>query len=216
MAGKRKIDGDGDSEGFGVPPLHRIGGADRRGHRPVQIREDVRPRNVGADSHGSSDHGEAVEGRSPMGVAPESGVKDLWMPQSGSDLSIYKQMLRLGAIKPYEMPQGMERLAHHVMGMMEMAQASGRMRDAIKCVEILRMLQADNRAMAVEMDKIERLDAGKPTTITGQVSPEVADRIKRIVSTQRSRSVPANTEDTNVGSTSEDGTARPDSSAGRD
>lgn len=138
------------------------------------------------------------------------------MPQSGSDLSIYKQMLRLGAIKPYEMPQGMERLAHHVMGMMEMAQASGRMRDAIKCVEILRMLQADNRAMAVEMDKIERLDAGKPTTITGQVSPEVADRIKRIVSTQRSRSVPANTEDTNVGSTNEDGAARLDRSAGRD
>lgn len=150
-----------------------------------------------------------------MGVAPESGVKELWLPQSGADLSIYKQMLRLGAIKPYEMPQGMERLAHHVMDMMQMAQASGRMRDAIKCVEILRMLQADNRAMAVEMDKIDRLDAGKPTTITGQVSPEVADRIKRIVSTQRARVVPANTETPNVGSTGEDGFAGADSGAGQ-
>lgn len=215
MAGKRKTDRDGDSEGSGVPPLHRIGGADRRSDRPTQVRQDVRPGNVGADPHGASDRGEAREGGSAMGVAPESGVKELWLPQSGADLSIYKQMLRLGAIKPYEMPQGMERLAHHVMDMMQMAQASGRMRDAIKCVEILRMLQADNRAMAVEMDKIDRLDAGKPTTITGQVSPEVADRIKKIVSTQRARVIPTNTETPNVGSTGEDGTARPDSGAGQ-
>jgi hypothetical protein len=142
-------------------------------------------------------------------------VKELWLPQSGSDLSIYKQMLRIGAIKPYEMPQGMERLAHHVMDMMQMAQASGRMRDAIKCVEILRMLQSDNRAMAVEMDRIERLDSGKPTTITGQVSTEVADRIKKIVSTQRAR-IPANTENHDVRGEGQDGTEGADSGAGRD
>lgn len=215
MAGKRKTDRDGDSEGSGVPPLHRIGGADRRSDRPTQVRQDVRPGNVGADPHGPSDRGEAREGGSAMGVAPESGVKELWLPQSGADLSIYKQMLRLGAIKPYEMPQGMERLAHHVMDMMQMAQASGRMRDAIKCVEILRMLQADNRAMAVEMDKIDRLDAGKPTTITGQVSTEVADRIKRIVSTQRARPASTNTEDTDVRGESKDGSAGADSGAGQ-
>jgi hypothetical protein len=150
-----------------------------------------------------------------MGLAPESGVKELWLPQSGSDLSIYKRMLRIGAIKPYEMPQGMERLAHHVMDMMQMAQASGRMRDAIKCIEILRMLQSDNRAMAVEMDRIDRLDSGKPTTITGQVSTEVADRIKRIVSTQRARPASTNTEDTNVGGTSEDDAPGADSGAGQ-
>jgi hypothetical protein len=143
-------------------------------------------------------------------------VKELWLPQSGSDLSIYKQMLRIGAIKPYEMPQGMERLAHHVMDMMQMAQASGRMRDAIKCVEILRMLQSDNRAMAVEMDRIERLDSGKPTTITGQVSTEVADRIKKIVSTQRARVTPTNTENHDVRGESQDGTEGADSGAGRD
>lgn len=216
MAGKRKTDGDGDSEGSGVPPLHRIGGSDRRGHRPDQVRQDVRSGNVGADPHGASDCGEAGEVGPAMGVASKSGVKELWLPQSGSDLSIYKRMLRIGAIKPYEMPQGMERLAHHVMDMMQMAQASGRMRDAIKCIEILRMLQSDNRAMAVEMDRIDRLDSGKPTTITGQVSPEVADRIKKIVSTQRARVIPTNTETPHVGSTSEDGTTRPDSSAGRD
>lgn len=215
MAGKRKTDGNGDSEGSGVPPLHRIGGADRRGHRPVQIREDVRSGDVGVDPHGTSNRGEAGKGGEAMGVAPESGVKELWLPQSGSDLSIYKQMLRIGAIKPYEMPQGMERLAHHVMDMMQMAQASGRMRDAIKCVEILRMLQSDNRAMAVEMDRIERLDSGKPTTITGQVSTEVADRIKKIVSTQRAR-IPTNTENHDVRGEGKDGTEGADSGAGRD
>lgn len=215
MAGKRKTDGHGDASRSGVPPLHRDGGEDRRGDRPNQVRQDVRAGNVGADPHGSPDRGAAGKGGADVGVAPESGVKELWLPQSGSDLSIYRHMLRIGAIKPYEMPEGMERLAHHVMDMMQMAQASGRMRDAIKCVEILRMLQSDNRAMAVEMDRIERLDSGKPTTITGQVSPEVADRIKRIVSTQRSRSVPANTEDTHVGSTSEDRDEGADSGTGR-
>jgi hypothetical protein len=215
MAGKRKVDGDGDSEGSGVPPLHRIGGSDRRGDRPDKVRQDVRSGDVGAHPHGASDRGDTGEGGSPMGLAPESGVKELWLPQSGSDLSIYKRMLRIGAIKPYEMPQGMERLAHHVMDMMQMAQASGRMRDAIKCIEILRMLQSDNRAMAVEMDRIDRLDSGKPTTITGQVSTEVADRIKRIVSTQRARPASTNTEDTNVGGTSEDDASGADSGAGQ-
>ena len=215
MAGKRKTDGHGDSARSGVPPLHRDGGENRRGDRPNQVRQDVRAGNVGADPHGASDRGAAGQGGSDLGVAPESGVKELWLPQSGSDLSIYKQMLRIGAIKPYEMPQGMERLAHHVMDMMQMAQASGRMRDAIKCVEILRMLQSDNRAMAVEMDRIERLDSGKPTTITGQVSTEVADRIKKIVSTQRAR-IPTNTENHDVRGEGQDGTEGANSGAGRD
>jgi hypothetical protein len=119
---------------------------------------------------------------------------NLWLPQDGADLSIYKRMLMSGAIKPFEMPKGIEQLAQHVMQMMEMAQASGRIRDAMKCAEILRHLAADNRSMAVEIDRIDRLDAGKPTTISSQVSPDVQDRIKRIVATQKARSVSANTE----------------------
>lgn len=119
---------------------------------------------------------------------------NLWMPQDGSDLSIYKKMLLDGAIRPFDMPKGIEQLAQHVMQMMEMAQASGRIRDAMKCAEILRHLAADNRSMAVEIDRIDRLDAGKPTTISSQVAPDVQDRIKRIVATQKARSVTANTE----------------------
>lgn len=110
---------------------------------------------------------------------------DLFLPQDGHDLSIYKRMLAVGAIKPYLMPKGVERLAEHVMRMFEIATASGRMRDAIKCIEILRALMNDNRSMALEVDKVDRLDAGKPTAISGQVSPEVEQRIKRIISTQR-------------------------------
>jgi hypothetical protein len=137
-----------------------------------------------------------------MDVAGRDRV-NLFLPQHGSDLTIYKRMLRAGAIRPYEMPEGIERLAEHLMKMLEVAQASGRNRDAIKCIEILRMLQADNRAMALELDKIERLDAGKPTTISGQVAPEVQDRIRRIVSTQRARSIPAQ-EESNDGSRKDD------------
>lgn len=116
---------------------------------------------------------------------------DLWLPQDGADLTIYKRMLAVGAIRPYLMPEGVERIAQHVMQMLEMAQASGRMRDAIKCIEILRSLMADNRAMAMEVDKVDRLDAGKPTAISGQLSSDAQERIKRIISTQRA----INTED---------------------
>jgi hypothetical protein len=100
-------------------------------------------------------------------------------------------MLAVGAIRPYLMPEGVERIAQHVMQMLEMAQASGRMRDAIKCIEILRSLMADNRQMAIEVDKVDRLDAGKPTAISGQLTSDAQERIKRIISTQRA----INTED---------------------
>lgn len=113
---------------------------------------------------------------------------NVWLPQDRSDLGIYKKMLSRGAIRPFEMPEGIERLAERVMMMMEMAQESGRLRDAMKAAEILRMLAADNRDIALQLDRIERLDAGKPTQINGQVSTEAQDRIKRIVSTQRSLS----------------------------
>jgi hypothetical protein len=195
MAGRRETDGKGDSARPGVPPLHRDGGRDRRGHSSNQVREDMRAGDVGADTSRTSDRRGPARATPPVDVAPVDEVK-LWLPSHGSDLSIYKRMLRLGAIKPYAMPDGIERLAEHLMQMLEMAQASGRNRDAIKCIEILRLLQADNRALALELDKIERLDAGKPTSISGQVAPEVQDRIKRIVSTQRMR---ANTETNNAG-----------------
>lgn len=118
------------------------------------------------------------------------------MPESSGDLGIYKRMLMQGAIRPFEMPDGIEKLAEQVMRMMNMAQESGRLRDAMKAAEILRMLAADNRTMALEVDRLDRLDAGKPTQIHGQMAPEVQDRIKRIVSVQRAR---ANTEANDVG-----------------
>ena len=128
---------------------------------------------------------------------------DLWLPEDGADLSIYKRMLKVGAIRPFAMPDGVERLADHVMRMLEIAQSSGRMRDAIKCIEILRMLMQDNRQIALEVDKVDRLDAGKPTSISSQVPTEVQDRIKRIISTQRARPVIANTETPHDGQPSE-------------
>jgi hypothetical protein len=115
----------------------------------------------------------------------ESPAVRIFMPQDAGDLSIYKQMLAMGRIKPYEMPEQMGKLAERVMDLMEIAQSTGRIREAMKAAEILRMLAADNRALAVELDRIERLDQGKPTAISGQVDPETQARIKRIVSTQR-------------------------------
>lgn len=139
---------------------------------------------------------------------------NLFLPQDGSDLSIYKQMLQRGAIRPYEMPNGVERLAERVMKLMEIAEESGRTRDAMKAAEILRQLMNDNRAIAVELDKIDRLDAGKPTNISGQIDPERAARIKRIVSTQRPK---ANTETTDVGRRDETGSGdRGGDAVGRD
>ena len=131
----------------------------------------------------------------------------LFMPESGSDLSIYHQMLSRGAIRPFEMPEGIERLAARVMRLMEIAEEGGRTRDALKAAEILRAFAADNRAIAVEFDKIMRLDAGKPTSISQQLDPEAQARIRRIVSTQRARS---NTE------AQDDGTRRQDSPGGHE
>jgi hypothetical protein len=120
----------------------------------------------------------------------------MFLPQQSGDLGIYKRMLEKGVIRPYQMPDGIERLAEHVMRMMHMAQEAGRLRDAMKAAEILRMLATDNRSIALEVDRLDRLDAGKPTQIHGQVAPEVQDRIKRIVSVQRART---NTEANHVG-----------------
>lgn len=112
---------------------------------------------------------------------------NLFMPTDGADLSIYKRMLEKGIVRPFEMPDGVEQLASRVMRLMEIAEETGRTRDALKAAEIVRMLMADNRAIALELDKIVRLDAGKPTSIAGHVDPQQADRIKRIISTQRAR-----------------------------
>lgn len=187
MAAKRNPDRERNPKGPRVPPLHIDGGSDRRDDSANEVRKAVRPLDESSTNPRISDKGNTnSNGKgSTVGVAPVSRPVNLWMPMDTQDLSIYKRMLLGGHIRPFEMPEGVEKLANHVMEMMTMAQASGRMREAIKCIEILRLLSADNRAIAVELDRIDRLDAGKPTSITGQIAPEVQDRIKRIVSTQR-------------------------------
>lgn len=194
MASERKADGSRAAQRSGSPAPSRDKGMDGRGGVPPSPRKVVQGDLPSTDQARPSDSGDS--GTEGAGMAMGSRG-NLWLPQDGSDLSIYKKMLACGAIRPYQMPDGIEKLANHLMSMLEMAHASGRVRDAVKCIELLRMLASDNRQMALEIDKVDRLDAGKPTQITGAVAPEVADRIKRIVSTQRARILPANTEATN-------------------
>lgn len=202
MAGKRKTDGKGDASGPRVPPLPRDRGRDRQHDRPDQVRDGVRRGDEVPDGPRASDRPREerdadTQGRDAVVVGRRGDSVNLFLPQDGQDLSIYKQMLQRGAIRPYEMPNGIERLAERVEKLMQIAEESGRSRDAMKAAEILRHLMNDNRAIAVEFDKIQRLDAGKPTSISGQIDPERAARIKRIVSTQRPRT---NTETTDGGS----------------
>lgn len=135
-----------------------------------------------------------TQGLSPVHMDPKPVI---WMPQTTGDLGIYRRMLERGLIQPFKMPAEMSRLADRVMEMMVVAQESGRIREAMKAAEILRMLAADNRDIALELDRIDRLDAGRPTAIQGQVSTESQERIRRIVSVQRSST---NTEAGHVGS----------------
>lgn len=137
---------------------------------------------------------------------------NLFLPKDRHDLSIYKQMLAAGVIRPYAMPGQVERLAEHLLEMLDAARIAGRPRDALKCIEILRQLNRDNREMATELDRIERLDAGKPTQISGQVAPETVERIKRIVSTQRARAL--NTEANDVAGSRGADQEAPDRGAG--
>jgi hypothetical protein len=132
---------------------------------------------------------------SPMGVDSPKADVTMFDPKTSSDLNIYLSMLKHGHIRPYTMPQETERLAERLLRMMVAAEEMGRYRDAMKCIELLRALQNDNRAMAVEFDRITRLEAGKPTSISTRVDDEQAARIKRIISTQRR----VNTEATDVG-----------------
>lgn len=212
MAERSPTDGQGIPQRSGGSAPHRDSRVGGRGRVPAPVRKDARSDLPRADEARASHQGDPDAAGS--GVVVGSGG-DLWLPENGADLSIYKRMLKVGAIRPFTMPQGVERLADHVMGMLEVAQASGRMRDAIKCIEILRMLMTDNRQIALEVDKIDRLDAGKPTSISSQVSNEVQDRIKRIISTQRARPLPENTEDTNDGSTRKDAAEGVGDGAGR-
>jgi len=207
MAGHRKADGDGGSEGprGAVPPGDRR--RDRRHGGKAEVRQVDPSRDPRHDPPGSPNTDGAIrEGAAPLEIPVDpSRAVNLFMPETNGDLGIYKRMIRRGAIRPFEMPDGIERLADRVMEMMHMAQESGRLRDAMKAAEILRMLAADNREIALQLDKIDRLDAGKPTQISGQVSTEAQDRIKRIVSTQRSM---ANTEGKHAGSEDGSGAAR--------
>ncbi len=196
MARKRQIDWQGNSSRSRGSALPRDGGGDRHGDQPRQVRGEVPRSGVVSDAARASDRRDADKpideegnGAKEMGMA--SRPVRLFLPEGRDDLSIYQRMIRDGAVKPFLMPDGIEKLAERVMRLMEIAEETGRYRDAMKAAEILRGLVSDNRALAVELDKIERLDAGKPTSISGQVDAEVAARIKKIVSTQRAR---ANTE----------------------
>lgn len=145
--------------------------------------------------HGASNTGgEKPEGLPPVHMDPKP--VNVFMPTTSEDLGIYRNMISKGLIKPYRLPDEMEKLAERVMEMMQLAQESGRLREAMKAAEILRMLAADNRDIALEIDRIDRLDAGKPTAIQGQVSAESQERIRRIVSVQRTV---GNTEASHVG-----------------
>ena len=197
MARHGEADGTRGSEGSRDPVPPRDGGRTRRRGVPAQVRQGM-PR---GDQHAHQDGPSNTDGASrevaqPLAVPVDPKAVKLFSPETSGDLGIYKRMLMQGAIRPFEMPEGIEKLADDVMRMMHMAQESGRLRDAMKAAEILRMLAADNRTIALEMDKLDRLDAGKPTQIHGQVAPEVQDRIKRIVSVQRART---NTEANDVG-----------------
>lgn len=197
MAGKREADRRRDPEGSGAPELPR----DQRVHRRRDSSSPVGaklPRDDAMPAEDGASHLREVDAPERTGMVVGSGrAPNIFLPTDGKDLSIYKRMIEQGAIRPYQLPREMENLASHLMSMLDMAKASGRMRDAIKCIEVLRLIAADNRSMAMEIDRIDRLDAGRPTAITGQVTPDVQERIKRIVATQRARVL--NTEDTHDG-----------------
>ncbi len=121
---------------------------------------------------------DSCDGATPRAV-------QIFRPQHISDIGIYRSMIVAGAIRPFALPREMETLASDVIRMMQVAEGNGRVRDALKCVELLRLLASDNRELAREMDRIDRLDAGKPTQISGQATDEQLTRIRRIVSTQK-------------------------------
>lgn len=192
MARKRNSDGSGDPSRTRNSPLPSNDGVHRPTDSSGQIRNDeVLGTNSRVDAHGSPDS-QGTESELLVGANRDP---NLWLPLNCADMDIYQKMLKIGAIRPYKMPAQVERLAEHLCEMMDDARVSGRSRDALKCVELLRTLAKDNREIALEMDKIARLDAGKPTSIMGQVSTETQDRIKRIISTQRAAVLATNTED---------------------
>ena len=192
MARKRNSDGSRDPSRTRNPPLPSNDGLHRSAHNSEQVR-NTQPTGTSAraDAHGSPDS-RGTESELLVGTNRDP---NLWLPLNCADMDIYQKMLKIGAIRPYKMPAQVERLAEHLCEMMDDARVSGRSRDALKCVELLRTLAKDNREIALEMDKIARLDAGKPTSIMGQVSTETQDRIKRIISTQRAAVLATNTED---------------------
>lgn len=194
MAREREADRHGNPPRPRGTPLASDQGGDRPGDRTGQVRRGGPREHLVSDAPRTSDPRDPHDpgkASAEVGVDPRNRPIDIWMPENGPDLSIYKKMLMQGHIQPFRMPGEMSRLAERVMRLMDIAEETGKVRDAMKCAEILRMLAADNRAIAVELDRVERLDAGKPTSISGQIDPEQAARIKRIMSTQKAR---ANTE----------------------
>jgi len=200
MARGRDSDGAREPSRQADAALPRRQRGDRRPHRAGQVEQDRATDDARIAADGTSNTVRA-EPEGPLPIPVGSKPLNIWMPTNSADLGIYKRMIERGLIRPFELPKEMESLAERIMEMMRVAQESGRLREAMKAAEILRLLAADNRQMAMELDRIDRLDAGKPTQISGQVSAEAQERIKRIVSTQRARV--ANTEEGHVGDASD-------------
>lgn len=100
-------------------------------------------------------------------------------------VQVWHKAIRNRWVIPYQIPDRMRLLMSETYEILDSAKRKGRDMTALGAVKLIKELHTENMKLVGSLDKAARLDAGKPTSITQEVTPETEERIRRIVSSQR-------------------------------
>lgn len=108
-----------------------------------------------------------------------------------SDIVVTRMAIEKGWIRPAAIPSDkFENLVRRVAELGETMATAGKVRGAINAGRFLLEVQESNRKIVALMDKTQRLDSGKPTSIRRHLSEESKERVRKIVANLAKRQPP--------------------------
>ena len=114
-----------------------------------------------------------------------TSLYDWSLSQNAETMNMQARAIRERWVTPYQMPERTEQLAREAFEILDAAKRKGKESVSLAALKVIRDLNNDNAKLVKDLDKAGRLDEGKPTSIVQQITPEIVQKVRQIVSTQR-------------------------------
>lgn len=121
----------------------------------------------------------------PLPPEPESAkqIVDFGYGSDRQNISIVREAIKKGYIRVAVMPEAVNDITQKALDIADAAMEAGRRGEALQAFKLVKEIQEANVRTVQMIDKADRLDEGKPTSIVH--TQEQLDHVKKIVATFR-------------------------------